>query len=167
MRSVSSHPSGPPAGCIAGPQCYLVSKYRLKLEHCDHHRLFETFGDSPDCQSTSAARFLHKIFGSQPCELAGALYYDVHARVVGYTVATIGTLDRALIDPRAFFAPALLANAASITMFHFHPSGDVTPSHEDLRVTRRMKECGKLMGILLREHLILGHHGRFAKVDSP
>jgi len=166
MRSgFSSRPfsSRPPAGCVVGP-CYLVSKYRLKLEHCDH-RLFEAFGATR--RGTSAARFLYQVFGSQHRELAGALYYDVRARVIGYAVTSIGTLTSTLIEPRAFFVPAFLANAASMTMFHFHPSGDVGPSHEDLQVTRRMKQCGDLMGVAVKEHLILGHHGQFARVESP
>jgi len=159
VGSISSPPAGLSPECFAGP-CYLVSKYRLKLEHCKHH-LFDASGEESD----AAARFLYQAFGAQDRELVGALYYDVHQVLLGYAVLYIGTLRRALVEPRGFFAAALLANAASMKLFHFHPSGNLKASEDDRRLTCRMKECGDLLGVAVGEHLILGHHGHFARVE--
>jgi len=160
VGSTSSPPAGPSTECFAGP-CYLVSRYRLKLEHCDEYRLFDAFGEEGD----AAVRFLYRIFGSQDRELLGALYYDVHQVLLGYAVLHVGTICRALAEPRGFFAAAFLANAASMKLFHFHPSGNLKASEEDRRLTERMKECGRLLGVAVDEHLILGHHGQFARVE--
>lgn len=157
MGSISSPPAGY-SEFSQGP-CHLVSKYRLKLEHCEY-RLFDAFGEED-----AAARFLHRVFGAQDRELLGALYYDVHQVLLGYAVLHIGTLCKALAEPRGFFAAAFLANAASMKLFHFHPSGNLKASEEDRRLTERMKQCGRLLGVLVEEHLILGHHGQFARVQ--
>lgn len=153
----SSPPTGSSAeGCV-GP-CYLVCKYRLRLEHCEDC-LFDAGGEG------SAARFLYQVFGSQYRELIGALYYDIRQQLLGYAVHHIGTLSRASVEPCSFFAAALLVNAASMRLFHFHPSGCLDPSLDDRRFTRRMEQCGELLGVPVEEHLILGHHGQFARVE--
>lgn len=152
--------SSPPAGSAEGfvGPCYLVCKYRLRLEHCEYC-LFDAGGED------SAARFLYHVFGSQYRELMGALYYDVRQQLLGYAVHHIGTLSRAFVEPRSFFVAAFLVNAASMKLFHFHPSGGLEPSVDDRRFTRRMENCGKLLGVPVEEHLILGHHGQFARVE--
>lgn len=143
---------------------YLISKYRLELKYCDEV-LFEEC-DQRQLSAESRARFLYGIFGNPDREILGSLYYDIHERAIGYSVAAVGTLTQALVSPRALFTPALLANAASMSLYHFHPSGDPAPSGADLRTTWRMTRCGELLGIPVLEHLILGHHGRFARVGS-
>lgn len=71
-------------------------------------------------------------------------------------VVSIGTLNSSLVHPREVFKPAILSNAASIIVAHNHPSGDPSPSKEDLNITQRLKECGKLLGIDLIDHIIIG-----------
>jgi hypothetical protein len=65
-------------------------------------------------------------------------FLDVRNRAIGYQLAYIGTLARAAVEPRGIFSAALLAYAAGIILFHNHPSGDPSPSAEDLAFTRRM-----------------------------
>lgn len=152
-----SSPPGSSGGGFVGP-CHLVCKYRLRLEHCEY-RLFDAGGED------SAARFLYHVFGSQYRELMGALYYDVRQQLIGYAVHHIGTLYCTRVEARGFFVAAFLANAASMKLFHFHPSGGLDPSDDDRRFTRRMEQCGELLGVPVEEHLILGHHGQFARVE--
>lgn len=71
-------------------------------------------------------------------------------------VVSIGTLNSSLVHPREIFKPAILSNAASIIIAHNHPSGDPEPSSEDINITHRLKECGKLLGIELVDHVIIG-----------
>lgn len=72
---------------------------------------------------------------------------------------TKGTLDCSLVHPREVFRPAIRDAAASILLAHNHPSGDPTPSKEDLSVTDRLEECGKLLGIDVLDHIVMGRHG--------
>ncbi|MBP1157685.1 MULTISPECIES: DNA repair protein RadC [unclassified Paenibacillus] len=69
---------------------------------------------------------------------------------------SIGTLNASLVHPRETFKLALLANAASIVACHNHPSGEPTPSPEDVELTERLKDSGTLLGIELLDHIILG-----------
>ena len=72
-----------------------------------------------------------------------------------------GTINRAAVEPRGVLAAALLANAVAVVVFHNHPSGDPTPSAEDLAFTRRLSEAGNLLGVRLVDHVILGGPGRW------
>ena len=76
------------------------------------------------------------------------------------TVST-GSLTASIVHPREVFKTAIIANANRIMIFHNHPSGDPTPSNEDLAITKRLKEAGDLMGIELLDHIIIGEQGRF------
>lgn len=72
---------------------------------------------------------------------------------------TTGTLDASLVHPREVFRPAIRDAASSILLVHNHPSGDPTPSREDIAVTSRLTEVGKTIGIDVLDHLILGRQG--------
>ena len=74
-----------------------------------------------------------------------------------------GTIDSSTIRSAEIFKTALRRNAASVIVAHNHPSGDVTPSPEDVAVTRDIAEGGKLLGCTLRDHLIIGH-GRWVSL---
>jgi DNA repair protein RadC len=67
-----------------------------------------------------------------------------------------GTLSASLVHPREVFKPAILESAASIILVHNHPSGDPTPSREDLRLTRQLVECSRLLELRIHDHVIIG-----------
>ena len=71
-------------------------------------------------------------------------------------VVSEGTLSASLVHPREVFKPAILESAASIVLLHNHPSGDPTPSREDLRLTRQLVECSKLLDLRIHDHVIIG-----------
>jgi DNA repair protein RadC len=85
-----------------------------------------------------------------------ALYLDVQNRVRLERCLTIGLLTASLVHPREVFGPALVHGAASVVLAHNHPSGDPEPSPEDVRVTSQLVESGRLLGIPVRDHVILG-----------
>jgi DNA repair protein RadC len=97
------------------------------------------------------ARYSHHLQ-----ERLGAVFLDAKNRVLREKEIYIGTLNSAAVSTRDVIRFALEENAASIIIFHNHPSGDPAPSAEDLLFTRRMVEAGKLMGIEVLDHLILG-----------
>ncbi len=82
---------------------------------------------------------------------------DTKNQVIGINTVAIGVLASCPIHPREVFKPAILANAAGIILLHNHPSGDVTPSQDDLLLTRRLKEAGEILGIQVVDHVILGY----------
>ncbi|MGC7929588.1 RadC family protein [Lysinibacillus sp. VIII_CA] len=75
---------------------------------------------------------------------------------VSINICHIGSLNASLVSPREVMKSAILSSAASIMVFHNHPSGDTSPSQEDISVTSRLKEAGRLIGIELLDHLIIG-----------
>ena len=72
------------------------------------------------------------------------------------SVVSVGSLNKAIVHPREVFKTAILSNAASIMAFHNHPSGDTTPSDQDIQLTNRLYEAGELLGIKVLDHLIIG-----------
>ena len=72
------------------------------------------------------------------------------------TVVSVGSLNKAIVHPREVFKTAILSFAASIMAFHNHPSGETTPSQQDIQLTKRLYEAGELLGIKLLDHLIIG-----------
>ena len=75
-----------------------------------------------------------------------------------YTISE-GGLAASIVEPRAVFQKAILDNAAAIVCLHNHPSGNLEPSREDIRVTRQLAEAGKIMGIPVHDHLIIAGRG--------
>jgi len=85
-----------------------------------------------------------------------AIYLDTQNRICLERRLTVGLLNSSLVHPREVFAPAIARAAASIIVVHNHPSGDPEPSAEDLAVTAQLMEAGCLLGIPVRDHVILG-----------
>ena len=84
---------------------------------------------------------------------------DVKNRVIGIHTVSIGTLNASLVSAREVFKAAILCNAASIILAHNHPSGDLTPSPEDIQVTDVLRKAGKLLYIEVLDHVIVGEEG--------
>jgi DNA repair protein RadC len=84
-----------------------------------------------------------------------ALSLDSKNNVRGYTTVSVGLVDQALAHPREVFRNAILSGATGVIIGHQHPSGDPTPSADDLRLTRNIKQAGDIIGIRLLDHIIL------------
>ena len=81
---------------------------------------------------------------------------DTKNHINGINVISTGTLNSSLVHPREVFKMAILNNSNSIIIAHNHPSGDTEPSNEDIKVTDRLVECGKILGIEVLDHIIVG-----------
>jgi DNA repair protein RadC len=103
-----------------------------------------------------AAAYLLPRFGARPVEQFGLVLLDSKHRVTQTRVLVSGTLNTSIVEPREVFREAALGSAAAIVVFHNHPSGDPSPSPEDVELTRRLAAAGALMGIDLVDHLVLG-----------
>lgn len=89
-------------------------------------------------------------------EMFITIHLDGKNRILCIDVVSVGSLNQSIVHPREIFKTACLSNAAAIICLHQHPTGDPTPSREDIEVTRRLKEGGELMGIRLLDHIIVG-----------
>jgi len=85
-----------------------------------------------------------------------ALYLNARNQLLAKETVSVGTLTANLVHPREVFQPAVAQSAAGVILVHNHPSGDPTPSPEDLTLTKRLQEAGELMGIAVLDHVILG-----------
>ena len=87
-------------------------------------------------------------------------------KVIGIHTIFVGSMNASIVHPREVFQRALLNSAASIIVSHNHPSGVPTPSPEDIDVTERLVKGGKLIGIDVLDHLIIGDEGRFVSMKD-
>lgn len=92
-------------------------------------------------------------------EVFGVLLLNARHEAKRRVVVSIGSLNASIVHPREVFRPALLYSAASVTLVHNHPSGDPEPSEEDLSITRRLVECGDLLGIGVLDHVVIARRG--------
>lgn len=89
-------------------------------------------------------------------ELFVVVLLDIRGGLIDYEVVGIGTLTAALVHPREVFYPAIRHKAASVILAHNHPSGDPTPSAQDIETTQNLMASGKLLGIPVNDHVIIG-----------
>lgn len=94
-----------------------------------------------------------------------SMMLDAKNKVIGIHTVSIGTLCCTVVSPREVFKAAILANAASIIVAHNHPSGDLTPSPEDLQITEVLKKAGKLLDIEVLDHVIVGESGSYCSLS--
>jgi len=92
-------------------------------------------------------------------EVFGILILNIKNRIVAVHEISRGTLNSSMAHPREVFKPAILHNAASIICFHNHPSGDPEPSKEDVELSNRLVEAGKILGIEVFDHIVVGDEG--------
>jgi len=83
---------------------------------------------------------------------------DLNAKnnVIDKRLVTLGLLDASLVHPREVFRGAIVNNAAAVVVVHNHPSGDPTPSAEDVRITRQLVEAGRILSIKVLDHVVIG-----------
>lgn len=86
--------------------------------------------------------------------------------IIAERVITKGTVNASLVSPREVFHRAVKLMAASVILVHNHPSGDPTPSAEDIEVTRKLVEAGKVMDIAILDHVIIGQGGRYISLKE-
>jgi DNA repair protein RadC len=112
------------------------------------------------------AAFLLPRFGAHVVEQVGVVLLDARHRLVATRVISIGSVDQSLAQPRDVFREAMLAGAPAVVVFHNHPSGDPTPSDDDVALTLRIKRAGSIVGVELLDHVILGDTGYFSMKEQ-
>ncbi|PKK40249.1 DNA repair protein RadC [Clostridiaceae bacterium JG1575] len=102
------------------------------------------------------ADLLQTEMRDQKREVLKVIILNTKNVVLGVVDASVGTLSSSIVHPRDIFRSAITRNAASIILVHNHPSGDPTPSGDDIHSTRRVQEAGTILGIELLDHVIIG-----------
>lgn len=109
------------------------------------------------CPSTVASYYMEDMRHEKQ-EVMKLLMLNSKAKLIGETDISKGTVNASLITPRELFIEALMKNAVSIVLMHNHPSGDPTPSREDMLTTKRILDAGALIGIELLDHIVIGNN---------
>jgi DNA repair protein RadC len=112
---------------------------------------------SPQDAADVAAQFI----GDDDREVFFVMCLNTKNQVVAVHRCHVGGLNASIVMPREVFKSAILNNSASIIVSHQHPSQDVTPSREDIEVTSRLVECGKILGIEVLDHLIINTKAKY------
>jgi DNA repair protein RadC len=99
-------------------------------------------------------------------EMFLTLHLDGKNRIICIDLVSIGSLNQSIVHPREVFKTAFLSNAAAIILVHQHPTGDPSPSSEDIAITRRLKEAGEICGVKVLDHVIIGDEEYLSFVES-
>ena len=99
---------------------------------------------------------LHEEFRGLDRERFLGLYLDTRHRLTATETVSVGSLNASLVHPREVFKPAVAMSSAAVIVAHNHPSGEASPSGDDLDLTARLDRCGDLLGIALLDHLVVG-----------
>jgi DNA repair protein RadC len=115
---------------------------------------------------SDAADLFRQFIGDCDRESFCILTLDTKNQPTALHQVSCGTLNASLVHPRETYKLAILSNAASIIACHNHPSGDPTPSPEDIELTERIRDAGTLMGIDLLDHIVLGQHSHISMKEQ-
>jgi len=137
---------------------YIAKEYKVvALRECP---LPETLHYCATANDAGAYWRLHVVtnpYYDPEIECAAVLFLNRKHRVKGHQFLTMGTVNSAMIHPREVFRAAIVACASSIVLMHNHPSGDPTPSPADIKITHELIEAGKMLGIELLDHVVIGN----------
>lgn len=113
-------------------------------------------------RADSVAQYYMEKLRHETREKLVVCMFDAKCMLLGDEVISVGTINSSLVSPREIFESALLHHAVYIILLHNHPSGMPNPSQEDKNVTRRVRECGDMIGIRLCDHIIIGDNKYFS-----
>lgn len=139
----------------------VVSKFESVV--CESPMLTGTYGESIR-GAKSVAEVMLPMLQDEVVEVFAVLLLNGKHRVVGIAEVSRGTLTTTLVHPREVFGPALRLASAAVIVVHNHPSGDPEPSVDDIEVTRRLIEVGRVLGVPLLDHVIVGENGRYTSL---
>ena len=139
----------------------MLPRYRLELvrEKASRYDADDKRVSTPE----DARRVLELMFQfeKQAEEIFAMLVLDTKNQIIGGFEVSRGSVNSSIVHPREVFKRAILVNASSIIIAHNHPSGDVEPSHEDIVLTNRLQEGGRLLGVSIMDHIVCGMGGKY------
>lgn len=124
---------------------------RMVAERCDRE---------PITAPEDAAARLREEFRAEDREVFRVLLLDTKNRLIRISKVSVGTVNASLVEPREVFKEAITHSATAVILAHNHPSGDPTPSSEDVAITKRLVKAGELLNITVQDHIIVGQARR-------
>lgn len=115
--------------------------------------------DTPEKAIAVLKAIVNDLIGNMDRECMVVCAADAKLKPVCIQIVGIGTTKTCLYSVPEIFKAALISNATNIILFHNHPSGDPTPSREDVACTQKIRQVGELLGIKLLDHIIIGENG--------
>lgn len=137
---------------------YRIPRYRVCLVREGAHSSEVRAINSP----ADAYSLLRTYLDGADRENFVAVLLDIKNRIIGIHTVSIGALNTSIAHPREVFKAAILANAAGIIVSHNHPSGNITPSEDDMKTTKRLCDAGTILGITVLDHIIVGEDDYFS-----
>ena len=131
-----------------------ISTYRVSLIK-DRQLPFESCRLNNSAQAQPLIKSLIETHGQSDREQFCVLMLNAKNEIIGLNIVSTGDVSSATVTPRELMKPAILTNSSALILGHNHPSGDVSPSQDDIAVTRRIIHASKIMGIIVHEHLII------------
>ena len=131
-----------------------IENVRIKLVRESAGLYCNNYISSPEDAAEIAAKFFEDM--SSDREIFAVMLLNTKNHVIGINVVSVGSLTASIVHPREVFKAACLANATNIILTHNHPSGDPAPSKEDISITSRLVQAGRLMDIPVLDHIIIG-----------
>lgn len=146
-----------PEDAVAKRQFYRIPIVRVQLVR---EKSLATYAQKIN-SAGEAYEVVKPLIGQADREYFLVLCLDTRNKINAVNVVSVGTVNVSPIHPREVFKAAILANATSVILAHNHPSGDPEPSPEDIQVTGQLVQVGKILGIEVLDHIIVGDEGYF------
>jgi len=139
-----------------GESWYIIPNYKVMLIK-DSGENVKAVGDKNTIKNPSDMADIFKLYltGADREHFVVAIL-DRKGSILGLNTVSVGTVSSSVVHPREVFKPAIIMGASSIILAHNHPSGDTVPSTEDIEVTKRLVEAGKILRIEVLDHVIIG-----------
>lgn len=144
---------------VKGGDCMVVRQYELVRESVKDWKYNAKIEND-----NGVADFLKNCMkiGNKDRECFIVISLNAKGNVTGVAVESTGCLTSSIVHPREIFKQAILSNACSVILAHNHPSGDVTPSADDIQTTGRLEKAGEILGIRVLDHVIVGGESHYS-----
>ena len=129
----------------------------LEWRFRETHVKYPALTDMPKKKISSPRDFFElflPVFKEEPVEIFIVAWLSSANRIIGFEKVSVGNINSSIVDPRSVFRSAIVSNSASIIVAHNHPSGNNEPSAEDISITKKLVESGKLLGVHVFDHII-------------
>ena len=133
----------------------IAQKYRLKLIKEPEGEYKTGYKISSPVRAYEAFKNMLELHQMAE-EVFALLTLDIKSNLIGIFLVSRGSISKSLVSPREVFKRAILNNSCGIILGHNHPSGDITPSKEDIKITEKLIEAGEIIGIKVVDHIIVG-----------
>lgn len=133
-----------------------MSENELKVVNIRLVKEPSMYGEKPIKTPQDAAEIMAQELSQYDREVFCILNLKSDGHVINMNIVSMGTLNSSIVSPREVFKSSILSNAAGIIAIHNHPSGNLSPSQDDIETTKRLNECGEILDIKLVDHIIVG-----------